>query len=637
MNNNRYFIPMAKKISKLTRLTINQLLANEPACVLSMSADEAMDFMMKSGQYHEFELPEYYNFDGVLSFVRETVGEASYEECRAKKSDALNDKRVNFDVLMNKDGKYGVRPLMLTNPYLYYFLVREMCCDDNWRRVQEHFEKCDLSEQGIFTLGLPVVPRKVESFYRSTTILNWWNTMEQRSLQLSLEYNYMFVTDITNCYGCVNPQSIEWTLNRKGTSEETDANTQFAQRIITYLKDMQQGRNVGIPQGGAIFNIVGEMILSYCDLLLYERLRAEEKIAGKYVILRYRDDYKVYSNDMGELKRISYILQEVLESLNFRMNTDKTRVSSSIVTDTLKPDKLHCISAGPVMNSKWCAFQGLQKHLLYILMFSRKYPNSGQLKVMLSDFMKRVKRATKRRMLTKSDGTVIKMPVTLGENVRAICAVAVQIAVENVTAVHYVLRVISRLLDTVGETEREEIICLMRDKLATQYNSTYTQLWLQNMSYVIDKRRNEGCPYEVSLCKLTYGEDVELWDNSWLKPKYTKGFPLASVVDRERLENYSSDRVEIVFKETRSYLEDYDDLVEAVMLQEQAFLDGLGIEVMDDVVDLDYGDDAFEGMKMEHDIDIDYEMAEHRKRIAEACDFDEETLEEIKRSQGGVD
>lgn len=36
--------------------------------------------------------------------------------------------------------------------------------------------------------------------------------MEQRSIELSLEYRYMFVTDITNCYGSVNPQAFDWAF-----------------------------------------------------------------------------------------------------------------------------------------------------------------------------------------------------------------------------------------------------------------------------------------------------------------------------------------------------------------------------------------------------------------------------------------
>lgn len=620
---------MTKKSNKLKKgISIADLFANSQWCdVLSMTSDEVMDFMMKSAQYHEFELPEYYDFDKVLTYVRETVGNAKYEDCCRSGANKPSDKKVNFDVLMNKDGKYGVRPLVLTNPYLYYFLVREMCEKKHWKRLQEHFKECDLSEQGIYSLAMPIVQSKVEKFYKSTTILNWWRNMEQRSLELSLEYNYMFITDIANCYGSVNPQSIEWALNRRNTKKEISNNTTFATSIITYLKDMQQGRNVGIPQGGTIFNIVGELILSYCDLLLYERLQSEGIEAGRYVVLRYRDDYKIYSNDRSELKRISYLLQEVLEKLNFRMNTDKTGISDSIVTDTLKPDKLHCIATGPIINGKWCAFRGFQKHLMYILMFSRKYPNSGQLKVMLSDFVKRFKRETAPVKIKMEDGKDLEIAVAMQENVKAICAVATQIALENVTAVHYVLKVVSCMLDKVSEVEKEQLIDMIRCKLASQYNSTYTQLWLQNMSYAIDKRRDEGCPYDVPLCRVAYGEDVALWDNSWLKSAYVKDFPLSSVVRKELTDRLNTEKVEIVFKEMRDYMDDIDTLIEEA---EKMNIDNL-IKVLD-------GTSTLQQQRTQEEIvyDVPEEAFEYHKRMMQeesGVDLDETHEKRKQRMQ----
>ena len=35
--------------------------------ILSLSAQEALDFFMQSEQYHGFELPEYFDFDEVLN------------------------------------------------------------------------------------------------------------------------------------------------------------------------------------------------------------------------------------------------------------------------------------------------------------------------------------------------------------------------------------------------------------------------------------------------------------------------------------------------------------------------------------------------------------------------------------------
>lgn len=368
----------------------------------------------------------------------------------------------------------------------------------------------------------------------------------------------MFVTDITNCYGSINPETIDWALSMKGTEHATDDNHTMAQNIIKYVRALQQGRNIGIPQGSAIFDFVGEIILGYSDLLLHNRLN-EEGIEG-YEIIRYRDDYRIFCNDMDTLERISYILQDLLESLNFRMNSNKTRISQSIVMDSLKADKLWYIENTPIFNKKGVDFDSFEKHLFYILMFGRKFPNGGQLKVMLSDLDKRIAEHLKPEEIEEEwidfeSGKVEKRTKTIqrrlpGGSTRAMSAVATQIALENVSASHYALRVLSRMVDSLkNDKEKVDIIAKVYAKLRNQPNSTYNQLWLQNITYQRDKKQRR-CPYDMRLCRLVMGEKVELWNNSWLKPALTASLPLASIVDKDTLKKNDS---VITFRETRTY------------------------------------------------------------------------------------
>ena len=206
--------------------------------ILTLNHDEAMDFFMKSEQYHGFELPEYFTFDEVLKYVREKVRTIPYEECLKKgvSPDSLSD--VNLDILLNKDGRYAVRPIILANPFLYYFLVREVCCESNWQVIKDLFEKFNVPH--ITSCAIPVIPNEKEPFHKATTINNWWNSMEQRSIELSLEYRYMFVTDITNCYGSVNPQTFDWAFTLKDTTIATGIQSPIAQNIQKFLRALQQ-------------------------------------------------------------------------------------------------------------------------------------------------------------------------------------------------------------------------------------------------------------------------------------------------------------------------------------------------------------------------------------------------------------
>ena len=529
--------------------------------ILSLNSEEVMDFLMKSEQYHGFELPEYFVFDEILEYVRKTIGDKPYQECvqEGLTPDTLSD--VNIDILLNKDGRYAVRPLILCNPYIYYFFVRELCGGDNWRRVVDNFEKCTVPH--IKSCAIPVVAEKKEKFHKSTTILNWWNTMEQRAIELSLEYRYMFVSDITNCYGTVNPQAIDWALSRKNTSIPTDENHDIATNIMRYLRDFQQGRNVGIPQGSTLFDLTSEIILSYSDLLLSESLKKEGIVEG-YEILRYRDDYRLFCNDKDMLEKISYVLQHVLESLNFRLNSQKTFISDSIISDSIKSDKLAYIYNTPIFNKKGCDFDGFQKHLLYILMFSRKYPNAGQVRTMLNDIderiIERLKPQKKTVMTLEGDGKFeekeIECPGRIYENIKAMSAICTQIALENVSVAHYALRVISRMTDSIKDAAyRNEIIEKVCNKLINQPNSTYNKLWLQNMTYCQDVQKNAS-PYDIKLCKVVMGEKVQLWNNTWLKEDCIKDFPQESVVNKDVLAKVTPI---ITFRETRAYIETIDE------------------------------------------------------------------------------
>lgn len=547
--------------------------------ILSLNHDEAMDFFMKSEQYHGFELPEYFTFDEVLKYVREKVRTIPYEECLQKgvSPDSLSD--VNLDILLNKDGRYAVRPIILANPFLYYFLVREVCCESNWQVIKDLFEKFNVPH--ITSCAIPVIPNEKEPFHKATTINNWWNSMEQRSIELSLEYRYMFVTDITNCYGSVNPQAFDWAFMLKGTSYKKEDESVIAQNIQSYLRAFQQGRNIGIPQGSAIFDFVGEIILGYSDLLLHESLQAKAKEyeeQGKtfppYEIIRYRDDYRIFCSNCEALEDISYILQQVLERLSFRMNSQKTKISDSIVTDAVKSDKLAYIYNTPIFNKKGVDFDSYEKHLLFILMFARQYSDSGSIKTMLSDIDKRIeewlhpqdeKKETDSILwgdvdlsddghLVKTDRKKAQEPYYIpGGSVRALSAVCTQIALENVGCSHYALRIISRMIDSLKDMdEKRSIIDLVYHKLCNQPNSSYNQLWLQNMTYTQDKKQGTSS-YTLRLCQLVAGKAVEpLWNNDWLKAELTTNIPYESIVDGEILKKVTS---VITFRETMRYNE----------------------------------------------------------------------------------
>lgn len=575
--------------------------------IIDLKADEALDYLMQNDQYVTTEMPEYLDFDPVLTFAREHIADTPIDKClNDVKPEDMTD--ANYDIMLNKDGKYAVRVLSLSNPFLYYMLAREICAPKHWDAILDDF-KVFGSTPHIHVVSIPVIQAENESFHKATTILNWWNKFEQASIRMSLDYRYMFATDITNCYGCIELRTVEKALCRKGTESEVDVKTDIM-RILTMLR---QGRNIGLPQGCALYDIIAEIVLGYADMLLREELERKGITEG-YEILRYRDDYKVFANDKDLLERISYTLQHVLESLNLRLNSAKTRISNSIITDSIKPDKLAYIYNIPIYNNKKrCDFDGIQKQLLFILQFGRQYPDCGQMRMLLSklsawleEYVENVakirpevvsrpmtqeeldalfaelgmtkgsseaessdqKVEAKSEVEAKSDVEATPAEAkmeqgrlgTIKEDIMAMSAIAAQIAAENLNSAHYALKVISQMLSTISDEQvengeqasKDEIVTKVLNRLGSMQNSDYLKIWLQNLAVKAEYKGDYSFADGKGngLCHLVCGADANLWNNSFLEPEYLEGFSAAAVVDASVLHN---DTPVMQFKHRFSY------------------------------------------------------------------------------------
>lgn len=551
--------------------------------ITELSAKEALDALMSNDFYCTTELPEYFDFSGVLKYASESIGDKSLEQCIDGDCQPESEHGVNLDVITNKDGRYAVRPLTLANPFLYYMLARDICSENAWTKIQECFRL--YSHEHITACAIPMikVDDKPEPFKNATSILNWWNAMEQRSIELSLKYSYMFMTDITNCFGQINPESIAWALARKDTPHETTENSALAANIQRYLRAMQEGKNIGIPQGSSLFSLIAEIILGYTDMLLALDIAKEQEKGNlpkdlEFEILRYVDDYRIFCNDRDALEKISYMLQRILERFNFRMNSSKTRTSSELITDSIKPDKAFYIFNTPIESKQTYKdengherkvpgydFDGFQKHLLFIYEFSRRFPNSGQLVSQLEAFSKRVEEQLSPKGAI-FEGAVVDLDIEengeetkpkerighLWENISAMVAISVEIAANNLRAANNALKIASQLLADMRKEDmpkKKEIIELIYKKLIRIPNSAFLQVWLQNITHTTDDWAS-GDVYDMPLCKVVAKQDVTLWNNRWLNPEIATSFPQNSIVDREALAKTGQ---VITFKAKRQY------------------------------------------------------------------------------------
>ncbi len=303
--------------------------------VLDLSTTKALDYFMLSSNYSTIPFPKYIDFQPILDFVRVKIERRDWRVCLKDSSKFPSDyDNVSYRLLINKDGKYAYRPLQLVNPYLYYFLAREITKGQNWKFLKKRFtefrnEKCEV-------VSIPMMKSSKDKSSSAASVRSWWENIEQRSIELSLEYKYIFITDITNCYPSIYTHSFSWALHGMQYAKEHRNERNLGKLIDEFIMGMQYGQTNGIPQGGVLFDFLAEIVLGYADMLLYEELQKDGIV--DYKILRYRDDYRIFSNSKEEIEKILIKLQIVLTRLNFQINSSKTRLSEDIVESSVKED-----------------------------------------------------------------------------------------------------------------------------------------------------------------------------------------------------------------------------------------------------------------------------------------------------------
>ena len=308
--------------------------------VLELNHTEARRYFLKEKSYFNFDLPPYFVFQKVLNKVSKKIEGKNLSDFCLRYPSEFED--VNYKFLNNKDGKFAWRPIQLIHPALYVSLVHQITEKNNWKLIVKRFKKFE-SNPRIICSSIPI-ESEGDLSDKAATITNWWQEIEQKSIELALDFEYVLHTDITDCYGSIYTHSIVWALHTKEIGKLERENPTLIGNIIDkkHLQAMSFGQTNGIPQGSVLMDFIAEMVLGYADLELTQKL--EGLRLGEYQIIRYRDDYRVFSNNPQDAELIVKHLTEVLIKIGMRLNAHKTIVSNNVVHDSIKPDKIYWIN-----------------------------------------------------------------------------------------------------------------------------------------------------------------------------------------------------------------------------------------------------------------------------------------------------
>lgn len=498
----------------------------ERKSVLELSHDEARQFFLKGESYCRLDLPPYLAFDTLISNVHGVLFDKDLYEFKNGTPKQYDD--VNYKIFHNKDGKYAWRPFELIHPALYVSLVHEITKEDKWDLICNCFREFSQNEH-IRCLSLPVVSLTEEA-NKAQQILHWLSEVEQKSIEMSLDYEYLLETDISDCYGSIYTHSIPWALHSKETAKSNKTeNTLLGNTIDRHIRDMRHGQTNGIPQGSVLMDFIAEVVLGYADLELSEKLN---KAKIKCQILRYRDDYRIFTKNPQGAEKVAKLLTETLMDLGLKLNSAKTKASNDVVRGAIKSDKWAWMcrkqSVGIFKKKSESEedFQrrlenAYQRRLLIMHDHASQFPNAGSLLRPLNLFLENIEKLK----------NPIKRPMPL-------ISIVMDIAYRNPGTYPVCTAILSNLLKFVpNDIDKRTVIYKILEKFSLIPNTEHMEIWLQRMTYPFDKEIQYK---NVLVCRLVSGEKVDLWNNQWISCADLKNaIDLKIIVDRAKLESMS--------------------------------------------------------------------------------------------------
>lgn len=306
-----------------------------------------------------------------------------------------------------------------------------------------------------------------------------------------MEFNHVLHTDVTDCYGSLYTHSIAWALHGLEIAKNNKGDASLlGNKIDTHIQAGRYGQTNGISQGSVLMDFVAEMVLGYID----EQITSELDEPTDFRILRYRDDYRIFANSDDRAEKILKVISEKLLSVGMRLGVSKTLLNRNVVEGAIKPDKLAGIDLQELGEAN---AKTMQKQLLRLHSFGQRFPNSGALRRLVSEFRDKTYEQNERP-----------------DDLEVQVAILADIGFVSPATFPVVAAILSDLIQLASPEEKERLWTKVRNKMARVPYNGYLEIWLQRVTETsgVDIRFTSDEP----ICQIVNGESANLWENGWI-------------------------------------------------------------------------------------------------------------------------
>lgn len=450
------------------------------------TSDEACQFFLKGSSYFNGDFPKYISFEPILAEVSNFLSQKPLSDLACDNPGKFSN--VNYSFTANKDGRFSWRPFELIHPAIYVALVNLICSPANWALITKRL----VSFEGgaVSSCGSQVMSED-EQTDQAAQIRNWWQAVEQQSIVNSLEFSHLIHTDVADCYGSIYTHSIAWALHGLDVAKNKKGDKALVgNQIDRMIQSSRYGQTNGIAQGSVLMDFVAEIVLGWVDSQITEEIGSQTD----FRILRYRDDYRIFANSDFRAEAVLKSISNHLRSVGMKLGVSKTVVSSNVVEGSIKQDKLAGIELQDFGKSN---AKTLQKQLLRLHSFGRRFPNSGALRRLVSEF----------------HSEIVKQK-EIPEDLEVQIAIAADIGTTSPQAFPAVAGILSHLISLADSQDKERLWSRVREKMRRVPYNGYLEIWLQRVT----KPKAVGFKLGSSenICKIVNGESVDLWENAWI-------------------------------------------------------------------------------------------------------------------------
>lgn len=152
-----------------------------------------------------------------------------------------------------------------------------------------------------------------------------YTTFEERTNEISKQFEYTIVTDVSSYFERIYHHELENTLRGLG------ATTSLVESLCDLLRKWRKGNSYSIPQGIWPSDYLGNIYLDPVDKFMMRK---------GYVYCRFVDDIRIGVNSYLEAQSVLLLLEEKLASLGLTLNDAKTKIiPSSQIEEVLFPHK----------------------------------------------------------------------------------------------------------------------------------------------------------------------------------------------------------------------------------------------------------------------------------------------------------